>query len=314
MAFLKHRPRRALNTRRATCSPCTQELSDSQKALEGEGQAPILPEEADPQILADSLSCQTEDFFLDDDDTPTSQPGDVEASLPSITCIVPLGRPDRLDRLLCAQPAMHGVSRERIKQAIRAGQCLVDGSPCLDPSTKIKPGQRVSCALVAEHSPLLPSAGPLECLYADEDLAVVNKPAHLAVHPCPSCQEETLVHRLLHRFPQLAAMGGERPGIVHRLDKDTSGLLLVALNERARLRLSADFADRNVHKVYLALVHGMPPEHGVCDAPLGRHPTVKVKMAVCTGGREALTEWQRLYVAPDRSFSLLAIRLHTGRK
>ena len=314
MAFLKPRSRRLPKTNRQPsllsekCLPLQEEPGTDETlpptiktALQGEAEG------------RSSLSDELEELPFEDDDAAGPASCSSEAPLQTVTCTAPSGKTDRLDRFLCAQPGLDSVSRERVKQAIRAGQCQLDGIVCNDPSAKVKPGQNVSLTLTAECSTVRASEGPLECLYADKDLAVVNKPPHLAVHPCPSCTEETLVHRLLYRFPQLAALGGERPGIVHRLDKDTSGLLLVALTENARLRLSADFANRAIHKVYLALVHGMPPEHGSCDAPLGRHPTVKVKMAVCPGGRDALTEWQRLYTSPDGAFSLLAIRLHTGR-
>ena len=316
MAFLKHRPRRLPGARRLQTL-----LSES--AVSVPRQTDLSAESAEnetaPALAIESLDegdkqpgNLLEDIFMEDDETPPVSSASGPASL-RVECVVPHGKPERLDRFLSAQPQLTDISRERIKQAIRAGQCLLDASSCTDPSTKVRTGQQIAFTLIPDQSSLIPSAGPLECLYADEAIAVVDKPAHLAVHPCPSCREETLVHRLLHRFPQLAALGGERPGIVHRLDKDTSGLLLVALNECARLRLSADFANRNIHKVYLALVHGTPPEYGSCNAPLGRHPTVKVKMAVCAGGREALTEWRRLYASPDGTFSLLAIRLHTGR-
>ena len=305
MAFLKHRPRRLVTTRQ-TSSLLSEGVSSTKTKDDVAEQSTFTTSDASkPEKQTEAVPPQTEnDAELFEDD-----------ALPSMTatCVVPFGKPDRLDRFLSAQPMLNGISRERVKQAIRAGYCLLDTIPCVEPSTKVKPGQHISIRLVPEYSPLSASAGPLECLYEDEAIAVVNKPAHLAVHPCPSCQEETLAHRLLYRFPQLAALGGERPGIVHRLDKDTSGLLLIALTESARLRLSADFAERHIHKVYLALVHGTPPEHGSCNEPLGRHPTVKVKMAVCPEGREAFTEWQRLYASPDGAFSLLAIRLHTGR-
>ena len=317
MAFLKHRPRRLLSARRAPSLPPTedqsgQEISPSSADQLPSGMTAVSASDEDLTGTTQDVSA-AEMLFLEDDESPEPSSCVKNATPSVVKCVVPAGKPDRLDRFLSSQPLLSELSRERIKQAIRAGQCLLDAKPCTDPSVKVRPSQHIVLTLVSDRSPLVASTGPLECIYTDEDIAVVNKPAQLAVHPCPSCQEETLVHRLLHRFPQLADLGGERPGIVHRLDKDTSGLLLVALNEGARLRLSADFADRNIHKVYLALVHGVPPAHGSCNAPLGRHPTVKVKMAVCEGGREALTEWQRLYASPDGTFSLLAIRLHTGR-
>jgi|GEM_PF-3833 len=225
--------------------------------------------------------------------------------------------PERVDRFLSRLPAARDVSRERIKQAVAAGQCLIDGGVCTDPAQKLRRGQIVVCRVSAGDSPLQPSAHPVDVLYEDDDIAVVNKPAGLTVHPCPSCAEETLVHRLLGRFPALQSFDGQRPGIVHRLDRDTSGLMVVALSEAARLRLVEMFSAREVHKTYLALVRGVPDEEGCCDQPVGRHPAQKIKMAVLPKnqgwGREALTEWQRMYADPSGVFSLLALRLHTGR-
>ncbi|MBR5735006.1 MAG: dephospho-CoA kinase, partial [Desulfovibrionaceae bacterium] len=222
-------------------------------------------------------------------------------------------RAERLDRLLQQQEELAAFSREKLKQAVLDGLCLVDGEPCADPSRKIRQGQRIIFIPPEQHTELAPSHAPVDVTYEDADIAVVNKPAGLTVHPCPSCTEETLIHRLLGRFPKLAEQGGLRPGIVHRLDKDTSGLMLVALSERTRLKLIQDFAGRKVHKTYLALVRGLPPLQGQCAEPIGRHPQCKVKMAVTPSGREALTEWKRLYASEDGRFSLLALRLHTGR-
>ena len=163
---------------------------------------------------------------------------------------------------------------------------------------------------------LAPEAGELDIVHEDRDFIVCRKAAGLTVHPCPSCPEHTLVHRLLGRFPQLARLEGARPGIVHRLDKDTSGLMVVALSEPARLALSEAFARREVCKEYLALVDGMPPREGEIREPLGRHPTLKTRMAVVPesrGGKAAHTRWRRLWHAPDRSASLLAVRIFTGR-
>ena len=193
---------------------------------------------------------------------------------------------------------------------------MVDGLPVSRPDAKTRPGQRVLLELPPTENALSPEEGHLELLWQDESLVVCNKPAGLTVHPCPSCPEHTLVQRLLGRFPQLGRLEGLRPGIVHRLDKDTSGLLLVALTEPARLALSAAFARREVRKEYLVLVSGLPPEQGECREPLGRHPTAKIKMAVLPetrGGKPAHTTWKRLWNTPDQRVSLLAVRIHTGR-
>ena len=161
---------------------------------------------------------------------------------------------ERLDRALHAR--LEGMSRAAVQKAITAGQCRIDGLPVVSAACKLRRGQLVELCLPQADSPLQAEAADLEVLFQDERLVVCNKPAGLTVHPCPSCPEGTLVHRLLHHFPQLRQMEGLRPGIVHRLDKDTSGLLLVALDEATRLRLAEAFAARTVSKSYLALVQG----------------------------------------------------------
>ena len=226
---------------------------------------------------------------------------------------VPAGKKPRLDAFLSS---VCDESRSRLKKLVEQGRCTVDGQVCVDADQKVRPGQRVELRLPASGNAVEPEEGPLEILYRDADLAVVNKPIGLTMHPCPSCPKGTLVHRLLWHFPELARQEGPRPGVVHRLDKDTSGLVIVALSERARLKLIEDFAARNVHKTYLAVTRGIPAAEGTCDLPIGRHPTIKTHMAIVPeekGGRTALTTWETLYASPAAVFSLLSVRLFTGR-
>lgn len=233
----------------------------------------------------------------------------------------------RLDQFWARE--LPGVSRERVKEWIQAGLAAINGRACA------KPGQRLegdeALALDAPDLALAgapqPESGELRVLYRDATLAVIDKPAGLTTHPADSQPDGTLVNRLLHHFPELApgvsGMDGDRPGIVHRLDKDTSGLILVALTEAARLELSQAFADRAVRKTYLALVHGRPQgeahgrhgdDAGFIDLPVGRHPTIRTRMAVLKkGGREARTSWRRLWTDRQERASLLAVTLHTGR-
>jgi len=226
---------------------------------------------------------------------------------------VPAGKKPRLDAFLSS---VCDESRSRLKKLVEQGRCTVDGQVCVDADQKVRPGQRVELRLPASGNAVEQEEGPLEILYRDADLAVVNKPIGLTMHPCPSCPKGTLVHRLLWHFPELARQEGPRPGVVHRLDKDTSGLVIVALSERARLKLIEDFAARNVHKTYLAVTRGIPAAEGTCDLPIGRHPTIKTHMAIVPeekGGRTALTTWETLYASPAAGFSLLSVRLFTGR-
>lgn len=220
----------------------------------------------------------------------------------------------RLDRILSR--AQSEISRAKVQQCIRQGKALVDGVPVNSPDFRPRAGQTLCLELKDSVSGLAPEAGELCIVHQDANLLVCDKAAGLTVHPCPSCPGKTLVQRLLGRFPQLAQLDGERPGIVHRLDKDTSGLMAVALSEQARLALSQAFARREVHKEYLALVDGLAPEQGECCEALGRHPSRKTQMAIVPesrGGKPALTRWKRLWHAADGSASLLSVRIFTGR-
>lgn len=254
------------------------------------------------------LPLEGEEPDFSEDDVLSSAPGE------SVRVEVPAGAgKPRLDAFLST---VVDLSRSRVRKLVEQGDCRVDGRCCTAADFRLRPGQSVELRMPVASDVLVPEEGPLDVVYSDEDIAVVNKPAGLTMHPCPSCPEGTLVHRLLARFPQLALQEGPRPGIVHRLDKDTSGLVVIALSERARLRLIEDFAERRVHKTYLAVTRGVPQEEGVSRLPIGRHPTVKTRMAVVPeekGGRSAHTEWSTLYASPTRQFSLLAVRLFTGR-
>lgn len=219
----------------------------------------------------------------------------------------------RLDVFLGEQVG-DAVSRAKVQEWIKAGLASVDGKPWTKPSQRLRGGESVRLLGRTEGNCLTPEQGDLAVLYRDDWLLVLEKPAGLTTHPAPSCPEGTLVHRLLHHYPELAALDSERPGIVHRLDKDTSGLLVVALTERARLALAEDFAERRVDKVYLALIHGRTQDRGDIDLPMGRHPTHKTKMAVLKkGGRSARSAYERLWSSRDDRFSLLRVRIFTGR-
>jgi len=160
---------------------------------------------------------------------------------------------------------------------------------------------------------LLSESIPLNIPYEDDDLLVVEKPAGLTVHPAPGHTSHTLVNALLSHLPHLADIGDSlRPGIVHRLDKDTSGLMLVAKNSKAQEHLIGQFKSRSVTKAYIALVRGrLTPETGVIEANIGRDPRNRKKMAVVEGGREASTEYQVIKYIGD--YTLLEVRLRTGR-
>ncbi len=243
-----------------------------------------------------------------------SQPVVREKSLLFEGVVDPGSRGSRLDAFLASRPELAEYSRSRVQEWIRGGLALVQGNVVNKPNTKLAVGDMVRLSGQPRQTQALAEKGRLNVLYCDTYLAVLNKPAGLTVHPAPGVERGTLVNYLLHHFPGLEGLDQWRPGIVHRLDKDTSGLMVVALTEPVRLALQRDFSQRNVNKVYLALVHGVPPEHGEINASVGRHPTIKTRMAVVPkGGRDALSHYERLWTDPERNISLLAVKIFTGR-
>jgi len=220
----------------------------------------------------------------------------------------------RLDRFLADRLREAGLSREKLKRLIREGKCLLNGKPEYSPKATLTVGDQVTIQAESPPTSLKAEPGDLEILYRDAVLAVLNKPAGLTVHPAPGRSTGTLAHRLLSHFPELEALEGFRPGIVHRLDKDTSGLMLVALSEQCRLALAGQFARHEVYKEYLALVRGVPArEEETIEVPVGRHPTLKTKMAVTPGGKPAKSARRTLFADPRGRFSLQAVRIFSGR-
>ncbi len=204
---------------------------------------------------------------------------------------------ERLDRTLA--DLLPDFSRAHLQRLIKEGEVTVDGKTVTKPSTRLEKDTVLTIRIPpAEPQPLAAEPIPLDIIYQDDEIIVVNKPAGMVVHPAAGHADGTLVNALLSHAPQLALVRGtRRPGIVHRLDKDTSGLIVVALTERARLALKEQFQDRIVHKSYLALVEGvLSPEEGVIDAPVGRSKHRRKRMAVTPDGREAQTEYHTLEV------------------
>ena len=207
-----------------------------------------------------------------------------------------------------------GISRSRAAALMEDGNCLLDGKPCTKAGTKPAPGKPLVLTIPAPKDPT-PQAEdiPLEILYEDGDLAVVVKPRGMVVHPAAGHSEGTLVNALLGNLDELSGIGGEkRPGIVHRLDKDTSGVMMVAKNDDAQTELSRMLKDREIEKHYLALVEGFLKEKsGVVEAPIGRSKKDRKKMAVDPEGRDAVTEWK--VIAEGKNCSLLDVHILTGR-
>ena len=218
---------------------------------------------------------------------------------------------ERLDMFLAAH--CDGLSRSRLKSLISDGYVKVNGCNAR-PSRILRVGEHVSLVIPEpEPSHLVPSAIPLDVVYEDCHLLVVDKPVGMAVHPAPGHRDDTLANAVLARCPDLKGVGGEvRPGIVHRLDKDTSGLLVVAKNDLAHGGLSDQFKDRSITKGYSALVHGYPLQpKAIVDAPIGRDPKHRKRMSVVASGRASRTE----YTIETRyaGFALLSVRPETGR-
>jgi 23S rRNA pseudouridine1911/1915/1917 synthase len=199
----------------------------------------------------------------------------------------------RLDKFLADQ--VPELSRSAAQRLIGNGRVTVNGEPA-KASYKVSLGDRVVALLPGEEATeLRPEPIPLNVVYEDQALVVVDKPAGMVVHPAPGHTGGTLVNALLAHCPELAATGDERPGIVHRLDRDTSGLIVAAKSERVRRALQRQFKDRQVQKAYLALLDGhLQPAWGRVEAPVGRDPQHRQRMAVLPGGREAVTEYHVL--------------------
>ncbi|MHB8516684.1 MAG: RluA family pseudouridine synthase, partial [Dehalococcoidia bacterium] len=230
---------------------------------------------------------------------------------PATTELVADAPGERLDVFVARR--VPELTRSRVRRLVDSGHVRVDGHAA-KPSLRLEAGQRVSVEVPA------PSAGvaqpediPLDVIYEDDDLLVVNKPAGMTVHPAPGHVTSTLVNAILAHCDDLSGIGGVmRPGIVHRLDRDTSGLIVVAKNDAAHNALALQLKERSVEKTYLALVEGTPrPEEGVIDAPIARDPRNRQRMAVVEGGREAVTAYR--VVERLRGVSLVEARPKTGR-
>ncbi len=216
----------------------------------------------------------------------------------------------RADRSLGASL---GIPRSRARRWILAGQIRLARGP-LKPSTILGEGDVLEIYPPPMADPRLdPEEGPLNVLFEDESITVLDKPADLSVHPGAGRPRGTLANRLLDRYPQIAAIGGPgRPGIVHRLDKDTTGAMVIALSDHAYQQLSRAFAEREVQKTYLAIVYGVPKEEeGRIELPIGRHPRERKQMTVLSHGRPALTLYRT--EAAAAGLALLSLDLHTGR-
>lgn len=218
----------------------------------------------------------------------------------------------RLDRALAA--LFPDMSRSGLSRAIDEGAVSIDGVVASKRSEAVRVGQQITVRVAAPSEARLAAEElPLDILYQDDDLVVINKPAGIVVHPAAGHASGTLVNALLHHVNDLSGIGGEiRPGILHRLDKDTSGVMVVAKSDSAHRALTSAWGSDAVEKEYLAVVYGMPKKtSGKIEAPIGRHPSDRKKMAVVERGRAAVTLYRVEQQLPH--VSLLRCRLKTGR-
>lgn len=223
-------------------------------------------------------------------------------------------KPDRLDRFLTEQ--LPELSRSQLKKLIEDGQVLLDGSPA-KAGGKLKGGETL-IVNIPDPSPAeaISEDIPLTVLYEDRHLIVIDKPPGMVVHPAPGHYQGTLVNALLHHCHDLSGIGGElRPGIVHRLDKDTSGVMVATKNDNAHQHLAAQFKAHSITRRYVALIHGlMVGDKGMIDQPIGRHPTHRKKMSTtCRTGRHAVTHWRVLRRFDADRLTLVELTLETGR-
>lgn len=220
---------------------------------------------------------------------------------------------ERIDALL--PRISYDLTRSAAQKLLDAGAVLINGC-AVRKNYKVAAGDRISVTLPEPEDPVpVPQNIPLDVVYEDADVIVVNKPQGLVVHPAPGHPDGTLVNALLwHCGDSLSGVGGERrPGIVHRIDRDTSGLIVAAKNDMAHRGLAAQLADHSMFRVYEAVVCGrMRADAGTVDAPIGRHPTDRKRMTIDRrGGRSAVTHWE--VIARYRGYSHVRCRLETGR-
>lgn len=222
---------------------------------------------------------------------------------------------ERLDRYLSS--AIPDLSRSRVQQLIEQGHVQVNDQVCTSKKINLKVGDRI-CLEIPAVQPLALVAEdiPLDILYEDEQLLILNKPAGLVVHPAPGHADGTLVNALLAHCPNLPGIGGvQRPGIVHRLDKDTTGAIAIAKTDITYQHIQAQLQAKTARREYLGVVYGAPKtESGTVDLPIGRHPQDRKKMAIVSieeGGRSAITHWQ----VKERlgNYTLIHFQLETGR-
>ena len=219
--------------------------------------------------------------------------------------------PERIDNFLAKKL---NISRNQIQKSIELNKLKCNGNLIRKPSFLITSGDVIDFEPFIEEKPNLnPEKINIEYIYKDQDIILINKPAGIIVHPGTKNPKHTLLNGILNDFPEIKYVGNpERPGIVHRLDKETSGILIVARNNRSFESLSNMFKSRKIHKEYVCLVKGIVnPVEGTINSPIARHPRLKIKQAIVINGKESITKYKTM--KNIKNFSLLRIQLFTGR-
>lgn len=214
----------------------------------------------------------------------------------------------RLDKVIT------GYSRQKIQRLIKEGRVSVDGKVALKPNKQVKEGSIVKFSIPKEKPlNLKPQDIKLEIVHEDKDYLIINKPAGMVVHPAPGHKEGTLVNAILHHLKGKTSKKGDpiRPGILHRLDKDTSGIIVIAKNDRAHENFSKQMESRTIEKTYVTLVHGVIKNKGIIDAPIGRHHLKRKDMTVSESGKHAITEFKP--IKNFEKYTLLEVKIKTGR-
>ena len=234
-----------------------------------------------------------------------------EKNIEEVIALTAVADEGRIDKFLTNE--LEDMSRSKIQLLIEEENVLVNNEP-IKSNYKVQTNDEIQI-YIPEPEPIdvIPEDIPLDILYQDEDVVVVNKPQGMVVHPAAGHSKGTLVNALLYHIDDLSGINGKiRPGIVHRLDKDTSGALVVAKNDEAHVHLSEQLQDRSMKRKYWTLVHGvLPHNHGTIDAPIGRDPKNRQQFTVVTGGKESVSHFRVLERFKD--YSLLEVSLETGR-
>jgi 23S rRNA pseudouridine1911/1915/1917 synthase len=234
-----------------------------------------------------------------------------EKNIEEVITLTAVADEGRIDKFLTNE--LEDMSRSKIQLLIEEKNVLVNNEP-IKSNYKVQANDEIQI-YIPEPEPIdvIPEDIPLDILYEDEDVVVVNKPQGMVVHPAAGHSKGTLVNALLYHIEDLSGINGKiRPGIVHRLDKDTSGALVVAKNDEAHVHLSEQLQDRSMKRKYWTLVHGvLPHNHGTIDAPIGRDPKNRQQFTVVTGGKESVSHFRVLERFKD--YSLLEVSLETGR-